>query len=441
MASYSFYATIYLPHLAVLIWISLISYFGARYLNKFRSKKNLFLFIFLVLTPLFVFKYFNFTKEFVKYFEGIEPFSLNLLIPVGISFYVFQSISYLVDIYRKRIKTVMSIGEVALYLSFFPQLLAGPIERSSKLCPQFQNLLEINSKNLHFGTKFILWGLFCKMAVSDNLAGIIDPILTNNHNHSAISLIAVLYLYSFQIYFDFLGYTNLAIGIARLFGIKLSNNFNRPYLAPSLQEFWRRWHITLSTWFRDYLYIPLGGKSNSVSKHMINLFIVFILSGLWHGASLNFLCWGFFHGCAYIIENIFRKMNLISFSYLRFPKIFITLAKITLTFSVITLSWSFFLINDLSTIFSVFQKVFHYKVDINYFSIADSFFNFTTVAIIILLLITFFMDSTKWLCQSYFITPKKNRELFVEICLVNFFLVAIILFRGDDTFDFIYYRF
>ncbi len=264
------------------------------------------------LAVLFFFKYFNFLSESVS--AAIRMFGLpasdltfDILLPVGISFYTFQTLSYVIDIYRGRIKAERHFGYYALFVSFFPQLVAGPIERPENLLPQLKKKQRLSSENIRIGMKFMVIGFFKKVVVADALGLAVNVVYNAPSEANGLGVLIATVLFAVQILCDFDGYTNIAIGAAKLLGIDLMQNFNDPYAARSIKEFWGRWHISLSTWFRDYVYIPLGGNRCKKPRHLFNLFATFVLSGLWHGANWTFVIWGGLHGFYQMIGNVTAK--------------------------------------------------------------------------------------------------------------------------------------
>lgn len=273
--------------------------------DKRLAKRFLWLSIINNLGILCVFKYFNFFAE--QFRQGfallgleISPVLLDWGLPIGISFYTFHGMSYIFDIYRGRQQPVNRFVDYAVFVSFFPLLVAGPIERANHLLPQVQRPRSFNYSQAVDGCRLILWGMFKKVVVADSLAGVVDEIFTNYQTHDGTTLMVGAIAFSFQIYGDFSGYSDIALGTARLFGFELLSNFKFPYFSRDLAEFWRRWHISLSSWFRDYLYIPLGGSKNGKVMAVRNTFIIFLISGFWHGASWNFIAWGFIHACGFL---------------------------------------------------------------------------------------------------------------------------------------------
>ena len=249
-----------------------------------------------------LFKYYDFfVTEFAQLFHlSTEGLLLKVILPVGISFYTFQALSYSIDVYRSKIEPTKDIVAFFAFISFFPQLVAGPIERATHLLPQFQKKREFDYDTAVDGMRQILWGLFKKVVVADNCAVYVNQVFANSGSHSGSTLLLAAVFFTFQIYGDFSGYSDIAIGTAKLFGIRLMRNFNVPYFSRDIAEFWRRWHISLTTWFRDYVYIPLGGSRVSKAKVIRNTFVIFLVSGFWHGANWTFIVWGAYHALLFL---------------------------------------------------------------------------------------------------------------------------------------------
>ena len=319
IASYYFYMN-WNPVYALLILTStVLTYFCgllvAANFNRIKRKK-LFLTLSLVInfSILFVFKYYNFINESIWDIMSILGLrwnvpNIDLLLPVGISFYTFQAVGYTIDVYRGTIKAEREFGTYALFVSFFPQLVAGPIERAKNLLPQFHREHSFKYENLVPGFKLMLWGFFMKLCVADRLGEYVDAVYNNVDAHNGSSLLIATILFTFQIYCDFGGYSNIAIGVAKILDYDLMVNFRRPYFSESVKDFWRRWHISLSSWFSDYVYIPLGGSRVRYVRHLFNLLVTFLVSGIWHGANWTFVMWGALHGCFLIIHNVFKRIT------------------------------------------------------------------------------------------------------------------------------------
>jgi alginate O-acetyltransferase complex protein AlgI len=275
---------------------------------------------------------------------------VRIALPVGISFYTLRIINYLVDVYRGKMGAERRIGRFALFVAFFPQIVAGPIDRATNLLPQFDKAVRFDYGRVTSGLRLMLWGLFQKMVIADTLAAIVDPVYTTPSDYAGPMLVIATLLFTLQIYCDFSGYSDIAIGAARVLGFQSILNFDRPYFSSSIPEFWRRWHMSLSTWFRDYLYIPLGGNRTSAGRWCLNILVVFLLSGLWHGANWTFLVWGGLHGIYYLCSvrtETLRGAFVRSLHLDRFPAFHGALRTIT-TFILVAFAWIFFRANSLS---------------------------------------------------------------------------------------------
>jgi alginate O-acetyltransferase complex protein AlgI len=367
-ASYSFYTSSQPGYVLLIVFLTVINYFAAIGMEKqpSRPKRKRILFFSLVshLGLLFVFKYYNFFNESLITLFGYEHFSyglpaFQLLLPVGISFYTFKSLSYSIDVYRGDLKPERHIGRFALYVAFFPQLLAGPIERARRLLPQFYEKIEFDAQRVSGGLRLMLWGFFQKMVIADNLAPLVDAVYNHPTRYEGAPLVIATLFFAFQIYCDFSGYSDIAIGAAQVLGFKTMDNFNRPYFSRSIQEFWRRWHISLSTWFRDYLYIPLGGNRVSIPRWSLNLLIVLMICGLWHGANWTFVLWGGLHGCFLVFSAFTRqarnKVHQV-IGLTRIPR-FHKYLKGLITFSLVCFAWVFFRANHLSDAFFIISHL------------------------------------------------------------------------------------
>ena len=341
ISSYYFYSCWDWRFLFLLIFSTLLDYFTGIKMSDSKNKINkkfwFWLSISINLGFLGIFKYYNFFAEsFAAVLENfgfkVNPFTLNVILPVGISFYTFHGLSYVIDIYKDRIKAEKNFIDYAVFVSFFPLLVAGPIERATHLLPQIQKKRIFNYSKAIDGLRQILWGLFKKVVIADQCADFANVFFNNAENYSGSSLLAGAIFFALQIYGDFSGYSDIALGTARLFGIELLKNFSYPYFSRDIAEFWRRWHISLSTWFRDYLYIPLGGSKGGNWMKVRNTFIIFIVSGFWHGANWTFIFWGIYHGTFLSLERIYGK-------YLNAFPVLVRRIYVAL---VIIISWTFF---------------------------------------------------------------------------------------------------
>lgn len=312
VASYYFYMSWNPKYVTLILLTTVVSFFSAKYIAKSNNQKNrkiiLCVTFIVCLGVLFFFKYFNFVSESIAaalkaISLPVNPFTLKVLLPVGISFYTFQTLSYVVDVYKGRVEPEKNFGVYATFISFFPQLVAGPIERTENLLPQIKSEKKFDYDMATYGLKLMAWGFFKKLAIADVMAKYVDTAYASLDTCTGFDLVAAVFFFTIQIYCDFSGYSDIAIGTAKLLGINLITNFKSPYFSKSVKEFWSRWHISLSTWFRDYVYIPLGGNRCSKVKRDRNLLITFLASGLWHGANWTFVFWGGIHGLAQILEN------------------------------------------------------------------------------------------------------------------------------------------
>lgn len=368
LASYFFYGWWSWKFLALLILSTLLDYlygFGVASDNRKKSKLFLWLSVINNLGILGVFKYFNFfSLEFQLLLSkaGIhtEPLLLNVALPIGISFYTFHGMSYVFDIYRGERKPVKNFEDYAVFVSFFPLLVAGPIERANHLLPQVQKTRTFNYLQAVEGTRLIIWGMFKKVVIANSLAIIANDAFKNYHNYNAISLIIGILSFSFQIYCDFSGYSDIALGSAKLFGFELLSNFKFPYFSRDIAEFWRRWHISLSSWFKDYLYFPLGGSKNGRAKMIRNTFIIFLVSGFWHGASWKFIAWGAIHACGFLplafLNRNRKHVTDIVAQNKKLPSVR-ELAQMIGTFSFVTFAWIFFRADDIQQAFSYIKRI------------------------------------------------------------------------------------
>ncbi|MBN1581575.1 MAG: MBOAT family protein [Anaerolineae bacterium] len=370
-ASYGFYAA-WSP--SFLIWIALstlMSYVLARLMaqtSKQRWRKGLLVSSIVAhLSLLFAFKYLNFASDIWRALVGQAPNVgapvVNLLLPVGISFYTFQSIGYTIDVYRGRIAPEKHLGIFALYVSFFPKLVAGPIERAEHLLPQFRLEHTVDASRVFSGLQLVLWGMFKKVVIADRLAVYVNAVYTHPLDYAGWTIVAATLFCAAQIYSDFSGYSDMAVGVARMFGFELIENFRQPYCASSVSEFWRRWHISLSSWFRDYLYIPLGGNRVPRWRWYLNLFVVFLASGLWHGANWTFVIWGALHGIYIVLEVWSKKARDAVARRLHIERTAVrTILSTTTTFILVTLAWVFFQARSVSYALLLLRNLFRFDV-------------------------------------------------------------------------------
>ncbi len=360
---------------------------------------------------------------------------LDIILPVGISFFTFQALSYSIDIYRKKIEPEPSLVKFLTFIAFFPQLVAGPIERSDNIIPQFDKVKKINLDEFIAGGRLFIWGLFKKVVIADRLSLYVDPVFDNPHDFSGPTFIVATLLFTFQIYCDFSGYTDMAIGIARSMGFKLMQNFNLPYLAKSIGDFWRRWHISLSSWFGDYLYVPLGGNRVGIPRWIFNIVLVFLISGLWHGANWTFIIWGAFHAGFYLLEYLGDLLLTCTKTAIWKKNRLYRLLKIPVTFAMVSFAWIFFRANSVSDAWYIVGHLFEWNGNLWMGSSA-----FTTIVgclFVLLLVGVQVLQSWKKLALYY-------RPATVPAWLIGVAYLVLLLFIslfGVSTSAFIYFQF
>jgi alginate O-acetyltransferase complex protein AlgI len=423
---------------ALLIIASTISVYCLALLLNYTSKvlyRRLFLLLGILFNfgILFVFKYFDF---FVDLFS--MPFdAINLILPVGISFYTFQAASYLVDVFKKEIKPEKSFTIFALYVSFFPQLVAGPIERASHLIPQLKKKHPLKYENFMKGFRFMLWGFFLKVVIADRTGLLVDAVYGNLALHEGTAIWIATYFFAFQIYCDFAGYSFIAVGAARFLGIELMFNFRRPYFATSFSDFWRRWHISLYDWFRDYIYIPMGGSRVNFPRLLFNIMLVFLISGLWHGAGLNFVVWGGLHGLYLAVGLLFVAFckKFLKKRKLKIPKFL----KGLFVFHLVCFAWIFFRAGSFEEANLAILKIFNSQLS---FSLSDFvggsglLNNLITLGFVAIVLIVHLVQERR---GEDFFALFKNK--FLRWSLYFSFVFTILLFGIFDKSEFIYFMF
>ena len=367
VASYCFYMFWEWEYIFLIVFSTVVDFFCGTQMSKKNTKNErrpyLILSLFTNLGLLFSFKYFNFFSSIIYSSSNLALQPLDILLPMGISFYTFQTLAYSIDIYRGNIKCEKHLGKFALYVSFFPQLVAGPIERADSLLPQLQkNLNKLKHHNIVSGLNQVIIGFFKKVVVADLIAIYVESVYGSFELHTGFTLLFTTYLFAIQIYCDFSGYTDIAIGCAKILGYDLMENFKSPYFSKSITEFWRRWHISLSSWLRDYLYIPLGGSRGNKIFTYRNLMLTMLLGGLWHGAAWNFVIWGGLHGAYLIIERRLRFPQLIENK----TRVVQTISGV-FTFHLVCLSWVFFRCETFDKAIEIINRIFT----------KNNFFNFT----------------------------------------------------------------
>lgn len=448
-ASYYFYMCWKAEYVVLIMLSTVVDYFASLRMSKFQEKEKrkpyLYLSLLANLGVLFGFKYFNFFNDSTRaVFEHFNLFydvpAFDVLLPVGISFYTFQTLSYTIDVYNGRIKPESNLGIFALYVSFWPQLVAGPIERPQNLLHQFYEKHSFNYENVTNGLKLMTWGFFKKLVIADRLAVFVNEVYNSPQHFEGLTVILATISFAFQIFCDFSGYSDIAIGAALVMGYRLMKNFDGPYLSQSISEFWRRWHISLSTWFRDYVYIPLGGNRTVKWRWYYNLFITFTVSGLWHGANWTFVVWGALHGALLVVENMtkFQKERFeasISKSRMWIPYQVFQTIKI---FALACLGWVFFRANTISDAWHIIISTFSWTSGIDIPFLLSRIPKFVVVAIGIMMIVQLIRRLSK----------KNMRDLVSSIPLIPRWtlyigILLIIAFYGSfhSNSEFIYFQF
>ena len=453
-SSYLFYGWWDWRFLSLIIFSTIVDYsIGIFLSNEINlTKRKCFLWISIIVNIGFLgfFKYFNFFLDnFISAFSlfgsNFNLTSLSIILPVGISFYTFQTLSYTIDIYKHKLSPTRDLVAFTAFVSFFPQLVAGPIERATNLLPQFYNKRKFNYSHAVDGMRQILWGFFKKIVIADTCAIYANLIFNDYNNYSGVALLFGAILFAFQIYGDFSGYSDIAIGTSRLFGFHLMQNFNFPYFSRDIAEFWRRWHISLSTYFRDYLYIPLGGSRSSVFKKVRNVFIIFVVSGFWHGANWTFIFWGvinalYFLPLLLLNKNRANTNTIASNRNLPTVKEFFQMAS---TFILVVLAWVFFRSENITTALDfIYLMVSHFFDKIGYVQILDLFYFkigwLFPIIFMCFLVLEWIGRNSHFAIENIFLKNKRNlRFLFYYSILVFIICYSI---NGEEQ-EFIYFQF
>ncbi|WP_435132206.1 MBOAT family O-acyltransferase [Formosa sp. A9] len=442
VSSYVFYGWWDWRFLSLIAFSSILDYSIGLKLDKTENKYNrkllLWISICVNLGFLAFFKYFNFfidslVTSFTFFGYPLKIRTLNILLPVGISFYTFQTLSYTIDVYNKKLKPTKDFIGFLAFVSFFPQLVAGPIERATNLLPQFKTQRQFNYQTAVFGLRQVIWGFFKKIVIADNCAQYANIIFNNYEDYSGSTLLLGAFFFALQIYGDFSGYSDIAIGISRLFGFDLMKNFAFPYFSRDIAEFWRRWHISLSTWFRDYLYIPLGGSRGGTLMKVRNTFIIFIVSGFWHGANWTFIIWGALNAI-YFLPLLLLKQNRLNTDIVAEGKILPNLKEISqmsFTFFITLIAWVFFRSDNVSNAFSYLNKMF-----------TSSLFSIPSILPTTILGLILFFIIIEWLGRNNEFAISKIDFIKKPIRWAFYFLLIILMFcfTGEEQ-QFIYFQF
>ena len=448
IASYVFYGMWDWRFLSLILLSTIVDYFVGIKIDsitdKTLRKRWLWVSVFFNISLLGFFKYYNFFVDswvdMVSFFgyEMQSTWTLKVILPVGISFYTFQTMSYSFDIYYKKLKPTKNFLSFAAFVSFFPQLVAGPIERASNLLSQILNKRTFSYEQSVSGLKLVLWGLFKKIVIADSLGPIVDDIFSNYTTYPASTLILGVTLFSFQVYGDFSGYSDIAIGTAKLFGIELMSNFKFPHFSRNVAEYWQRWHVSLSTWFRHYIYIPLGGSRGSKLKSVRNIIIIFLVSGFWHGANWTFIFWGAFHALVFIPVFLMGRNTIYKDSVVGQNTLFPTLAEIgqvLLTFGIVTFSRIFFRSESITDAFGFIKQIlFNFS-----YETYEHPMGYRMVDFYVLVVLFVFYE---YLIRKDERSPFKFKSKVIRFVLYALIIFVMLLFY-DDSVDrsFIYFQF
>lgn len=449
LASYAFYINLHVGYGFLLLGTTLLTYVLALQLEKaqtLRGKKRcllggvlplvLLLLVFKTASPLID----KINAQIAAGQLALQPITLRILLPAGVSFYFFQSMGYLIDVYRGKVKAEKHFGYYALFVSFFPQLLSGPIGRADSLLPQYKKERPFDYDNVTYGLKLMAWGYFKKLVIADVFATVVDKVYNQPYSYVGLVFIIVTVMFAIEIYCDFSGYSDIAVGCAKLFGIDLMTNFKSPYFSFSIKEFWSRWHISLSTWFRDYVYIPLGGNRVKRWRHCLNLMITFLVSGFWHGSSLTYIFWGGIHGLLQIIETFLYPKKRKGETVVRKKHWW----QLPITFILLCFTWIFFRANTIQDAFWVIYKLFwDASRPLNYLKTAAICLDMPYISMAGMFLSAVVLGIYDWISLKQDVIELISRQkCFVRWPIYVLLLAVIALFsnKGIAT-EFIYFQF
>jgi alginate O-acetyltransferase complex protein AlgI len=447
LCSYYFYMCWNPKYIVLILFSTMIDYIAGLQMEKQTKPRIRQLFLIASLCSnlglLFLFKYYTFFSQSVlAMFNQFNIFvdfpAFDFLLPVGISFYTFQTLSYTIDVYRGKKRAERHLGIFALYVAFFPQLVAGPIERSTRLLPQLFEKKRFDYQRVSDGLKLMLWGFFKKVVIADRLAVMVNSVYNSAHDFTGIPLIVATYFFAFQIYCDFSGYSDIAIGAAQVMGYDLMDNFKRPYFSKNISEFWKRWHISLSSWFKDYLYVSLGGNRVAKWRWYSNLMIVFLVSGLWHGADWTFVIWGGLHGM-YLVLSIWTgkfRIKFIRFAHLDKHPAWLKLIQVVTTFHLVLFGWIFFRANNLFDALYIIKNIF---TDTNWHQYAVGL---NQTEFIIAVLSILFMECIHMMQRHRRMRQfLNNKPKILRWSVYLILLLSIIMFGVFTKQEFIYFQF
>ena len=454
LSSYVFYMAWEPAYILLILSSTIVDYFAARLIARETQSRiklrYLLVSLCMNLGLLFAFKYYNFFSDNLRWlFSFLEiDYSVpdsNLLLPVGISFYTFQTLSYTIEVYRGKQPVEKHFGRFALYVAFFPQLVAGPIERAWRLLPQFKEKKDFDYARITSGLKLMTWGFFKKLVIADRLSYYVNEVYADPGQSNGISILVATVFFAYQIYCDFSGYCDIAIGAARVMGFDLMQNFNRPYYSKSISEFWQRWHISLSTWFKDYVYIPLGGNRVRIGRWYFNLLVVFLVSGLWHGANWTFVIWGGLHGFYMVFSHLSSgiRTNAIEVLGLRSKPDLLKVLRVFTVFSLVCFSWIFFRASSVQDALTMIGNIAGCWNQSG--SLSDIMAAFTlnrTVPFLLSVISILLLEIYHWIERKNDFWKVLSEQIYLVRWSVYYGLIfAIIVFGVFDESSFIYFQF
>jgi D-alanyl-lipoteichoic acid acyltransferase DltB (MBOAT superfamily) len=437
VAGYFFYSFSGWQNIGILLAVTLSVFLFGKVLGSFRKNSLLILAVAITIAPLILWK-----SGVIGGGQTNNGF-VRFVIPIGLSFYTLQAIGYLLDVFKQRVRPADGFVSLALFMAFFPIMLAGPVERAGRLIPQLASLSKTRNSEIYIAVKQLLWGFVCKLIVADKLAIISADILNRPGQKSPPTLLIGLFLYSIQIYFDFYGYSTIALAAARLFGVQVMVNFNHPFLASTLVEFWHRWHISLSTWFRDYVYLPLAYKFKPAYSFTIVVFLVFILSGIWHGTSLGFIIWGGVHGFLYIFGRLSHRFRGRLWRSIARGKIIKVRRPMqaAYVFILVSLAWVFFASPRIGEAATILRRIFSWELFATLGTIGSTILREDYMLYIACAIILFALDSLGVVQAVVTKVPTNRREIGQELVLINGFVLLLLLIGDIGAKGFYYMQF
>ena len=436
IASSYFYSVFYLPYVFILYAVIIIDYVCGLLIENSDGRRRWLWLLISIISNIGLLSYFKYTNFFIDIYNEAAPLlyvskhikNLDIILPIGLSFHTFQSLSYTIEVYRNKQKAEKHIGYFAIYVLFFPQMVAGPIERYERLGNELRVSQRISYENFSHGLRLILYGLFVKMCIADNLAPMVDEVYQAPQSYYSSSVWMALIAFAIQIYADFYGYSTVALGAARILGIHLMDNFKQPYFAIGIQDFWKRWHISLSTWFRDYVFFSMGGSRVKTFRWIINVLFLFAVSGFWHGANYTFIIWGLLHGLAYLLD---KGISNITPPHLKHLKLYSVVSMLA-TFLVVVIIWVFFRAKDLTNSLEILKQSMSYGFEANK-HLEVSWIPLSMFGIFVLLEIA--------IINSRFDNWLASKKISFRWAIYSVLIVCLLLFSGIKSIPFIYFQF